>query len=567
MPTTRSLSQVIFNHLPESLLYDDEQGLFGKVTNVEGTLDSSIDVNRLADRIRSEIDRWRQGDSEQAGTVNPDVGFLQPTDIEIIRPDMVEWEVFPYYFRCRKDGCSIWQYRDDLVSHQGHCHRCNSPLEQTRFVWIHHCGYLTTLAPGRRAHCKKHRERSLYLHDTGTFATSSWRCRECGHQAQIGFLECPQCNSTNPRPQPMRWNDPGVFSSVTFQMVNLNQENRQTLYAAPQRDTALRVMLSCQLAPGSGSVLRLASKTGTVCSQCGTAASPSARFCDQCGARLSHNNSNDQSIDQESALPITVVDDLVTCALLWDAPGTSSLRFQQHWNPVDRFGIADLAYIERFPVSLIGLGYRRQRSKRPATLCLFKANAAAKYIRVFTDSTAVEACELRLDADAVYSWLLDNAPISKESVETMAPQNAYDLLQILMDRDPSIEQLVLGLLHTVSHSYIIGLSWCSGMDLPSFSEQLLPGALATIVHAGDTSLGGLSSVFSQAAWQPLELAAEDLVACQLDPSCSDDDGGACVACIHLPLGCSMWNSALSRAYLFGGQTKEGYVIKRGFWER
>jgi hypothetical protein len=365
----------------------------------------------------------------------------------------------------------------------------------------------------------------------------------------------------------MKWNDPGVFSSVTFQMVNLNQEDRQTLYASVQRDNALEAMLSCQLAPGSGSVLKLADKTGTVCPQCGKAASTSAKFCDQCGASLSHSNSSNKSEDPESAFPAEVIDDLVTYALLWDAPGTSSMRFQQQWNPIDRFGVADLIYIEKFPVSLIGLGYRRQRSKRPATLCLFKANAATKTIRVFTDSTEVEACELRLDANAVLSWLLDNNFITEESVSTISSKNAYDQLQILVNRDPSVEQTVIGLLHTVSHAYIIGLSWCSGMDLPSFSEQLLPGALTTIVHAGDTSLGGLSSVFSQTPLQPLELAAEDLVACQLDPSCSDDDGGACVACIHLPLGCSMWNSALSRAFLFGGQTKEEYVIKRGFWER
>jgi len=565
MPTTRSLTQVIFNHLPGSLIYDDEQGLLGKVTNVEGTLDSSIDVNRLADRIRSGIDQWRQGDGNQTGMVNPDVGFLQPTDIEIVRPEVVEWEVFPYYYRCRKDGCGIWQYRDDLISHQGHCHRCNSALEQTPFVWIHHCGYLTTLAPGRRAHCKTHKERSLYLYDTGTFTTSSWRCRDCGHQAQIGFLECPQCNSTNPRPQPMKWNDPGVFSSVTFQMVNLNQEDRQTLFAAPQRDTAFKLMLSCQLAPGSKSILKLADKMGAVCSQCGTASPPLAKFCNQCGAPLTPSNSSGESGAQESEFPTEVIDDLVTYALLWDTPGTSSLRTQQTWNPVDRFGIADLAHIEKFPVSLVGLGYRRQRSKRPATLCLFKATASTKSIRVFTDSTNVEACELRLDSSAVLEWLSNNDFVGKESVETTS-ENAFERLQVLMNNESSIESIVLGLLHTVSHAYIIGLSWCSGMDLPSFSEQLLLGALTTIIHAGDTSLGGLSSVFLQAPWQPLELAAEDLVACQLDPSCSEDDGGACVACIHLPLGCSMWNSALSRAYLFGGQTKEGYVIKRGFWE-
>lgn len=564
MPTTRSLPQVIFKHLPGSLFYDDEQGLLGLVTNVEGKLDSSIDVNRLADRIRHQIDQWRQGADGEGGVVNPDVVYLQPHDIDVVRPESVEWEIFPYYFRCRREDCGIWQYRQDLVNNQGRCHRCQSPLEQTPFVWVHHCGYITPLAPGKRQHCSKHKERSIYLYNTGTFTTSSWRCRECGHQTQVGFLECPQCTSTKPRPQPMKWNDPGVFSSITFQLVNLSQEDRQRFYVASRRDAALEAVLSCQLAPGSEAALDLADKSGTICSNCGTPASTSAKFCNQCGALLSkqaHVELNDEII------PAAAIDDLVTYALLWDLPGTSSLRFEEPWVPAERFGMADLVFLERFPVSLVGLGYRRQRSKRPATLCLFPPRTVTKTMRVFTNSTEVEACGVRLDALSVLNWLHANEFSTENSEEELpVSSNGFDKLQVMMSSNPVIGEVVSGLLHTVSHAYIIGLSWCSGMDLPSFSEELLPGALTTIVHASDTALGGLSSVFSQTPWQPLELAAEDLVACQLDPSCSEDDGGACVACLHLPLGCAQWNSALSRAYLFGGETKEGYVIKRGFWQ-
>ena len=567
MPTTRSLPQVIFNHLPGSLIYDDEQGLLGLVTHVHGNLDSSIDVNRLAHRVRGAIERWEQGDNDQGGVVNPAIGYLQPGDIEIVRPESVEWKLFPDYFRCRRAGCGVWQYRQDLLDNEGHCQRCQSPLEQTPFVWVHHCGYLTALAPGTRAHCNRHRERALYLHDTGRFTTSSWRCRECGHQAQVGFLQCRQCGSTDPRPQPMKWNDPGAFSSVTLQMVNLNQEERQRLDAATQRDVAMRGVLSGQLAAGCGSTLKLAEKNGLICSGCGTPASVSAKFCDQCGARIAHGGGEAIVEDAEVLLPSETVEDLVTYALLYDLSGTSSLSSGESCEPGRLWGIAELLHLERFPVSLVGLGYRRQRSKRPATLCLFVSTAPTKKIRVFTHSAEVEACGVRLDPQAVLAWLYDNnlariAP-NRSSSGSSGP---FELVQALTSCEPAVKQVVSGLLHTVAHAYIVGLSWCSGMDLTSFSEEILPGALTAIVHAGDTSLGGLSSVFFQTPWQPLQLAADTLVACQLDPSCSEDDGGACVACLHLPLGCSQWNSGLSRAYLFGGQTKEGHDICRGFWQ-
>lgn len=157
-------------------------------------------------------------------------------------------------------------------------------MEQTPFVWVHHCGYLAPLAPGKGAHCPRHRERSLYLYDTDTFTSSSWRCRECGHQAQIGFLQCPQCTSTSLRHQPMRCNDPGVFSSVTFQMVNLRQEDRQRICAPNKRDRALEAVLSGDMAPGIGAVLDFADRIGTICPRCGAQAMASAKSCDQCGA-------------------------------------------------------------------------------------------------------------------------------------------------------------------------------------------------------------------------------------------------------------------------------------------
>ncbi len=570
MPTSRSIPQVIFNHLPGSLIFIEEQGLFGQVTNVDGHVDSSIDVNRLANRINVAIDKWREGDEDGRGQINPDIGYLQPTDIEVINPVSVEWEIFPYYYRCRKQGCGVWQYRGDLIQNQGHCHRCGSPLEQTPFVWVHHCGYLTTLASGKKAHCNVHKERSLYLYDTRTFATSSWRCHECGHQRQVGFLQCPQCNSTKPRPQPMRWNDPGVYSGVNLQMINLSQEDRYRLLGGQRLNEAINAVLSCAFIPGNSLALEMSDVSSDICSNCGKPVPVSAKYCDQCGTSIHQSETNTTNGSSTVIVPEEVMDDLVTYTLLWDLPGTSSLRCNGDWDNENRFGVDDLIYLERFPISLVGLGFRRQRSKRPATLCLYHpaTGASTKSLRVFTYSTDVEACAIRLSPKAVFEWLnVNNVTENEDTVLSSSPSEILTELNILSQQYPVVRKMIIGLLHTVSHAYIIGQTWCSGMDLPSFSEALLPGALTTIIHAGDNSLGGLSAVFTQTPWQPLEMAAEDLTACQLDPSCSDDDGGACVACLHLPRGCELWNSALSRAYLFGGEIGEGQIIEKGFWDK
>ncbi len=563
MPTTRSRPQIIFRHLPGSLFYDDEQGVQGLVKDVTGKLDSSIDLNRLADRIRQWIDAWKEQSEGEPGKVSPDVDYLQPTDIQVVYPEFVGWELFPYYFRCTRNDCGIWQYRRDVEENQGRCVRCErASLQQTPYVWVHHCGYIVPLVPGGAAHCPRHGEKLLYLHDTGTFSTSSWRCRGCGHQATFGFMNCRQCGMGDPRPQPMRWDDPGTYSSVTMQIINLREERRQRLLAAENRDSALQAVFTRVIEAGQDSIVVMAEASDRVCPGCGSEVSNSAHFCAECGSRLQIPEGTDQV---PSSVPGEALDDMVTYALLWDLPGSKSLASTKMWNSGSHYHASDILYLERFPVSLVGLGYRRQLSKPPATLRLFDATISSKSIRVFTNSADVEAWAIRLDPASVWNWLVSN----DVGIDAKRPEGECEMLsalQVQMSLSESVHTAVTGVLHSVSHAAIIGLSWCSGMDLPSFSEELLPRALTTVVHAGDTSLGGLSSVFEQTPWQPLEMASGDLVACQLDPACTEDDGGACIACLHLPRGCTMWNTNISRAYLFGGRSKDLDVIEHGFWQ-
>ena len=564
MPTTRSRPQVLINHLPGSLLYDDDLSCLGRVTSVDGPQDVSLDMNQLAEQVRLEIERWKNPPEGTGGNVTPDPGFVQPTDIEAIQPEAVEWERFPFYFRCGQSSCGVWQYKAEVLENEGRCKKCGqSGLEQTPYIWVHHCGFITPLVPGTARHCRRHGDRSLFFHDTRSFVTSSWRCRECSHQAPTGFQPCRQCASVDPRPQPMRWDDPGAFSSETFQMLNLPQATAEILLQAPRRDSALRGVVGSQIPPGSGAVMSFLDETAENCPQCETPVGAAAKFCPQCGASLPDRDASDDSGD---SIEGEITGEAVALAQLWDMPGTESLRRNQGVGALESSGVADLLFVEHFPVSLVGLGFRRQLSKRPATLNLFPARNSSKAMAVFTNSTEVEALGLRLDAGAILKWLASNGKIAQEVVDDALEHDEMGKLSAIRSLAPDAMSAVSGLLHTASHAFIYGLSWCSGMDVTSFRELILQSVLTTFVHAGDSALGGLSSVFRQAPLQPLDMAAADLVACQLDPACSDHDGAACVACVFLPLGCAMWNSELSRAYLFGGKISESETIENGLWQ-
>jgi len=66
-------------------------------------------------------------------------------------------------------------------------------------------------------------------------------------------------------------------------------------------------------------------------------------------------------------------------------------------------------------------------------------------------------------------------------------------------------------------------------------------------------LGGLQALLESELHMLLDALVDDEHRCALDPGC-EDNGAACAVCLHLgEPSCSMFNTALSRKALAGGQ--------------
>jgi hypothetical protein len=238
-----------------------------------------------------------------------------------------------------------------------------------------------------------------------------------------------------------------------------------------------------------------------------------------------------------------------------------------------RVGVHDLVLVDSFPLTTATLGFTRHTSGPPAWLTgLQTIEDRGKQLHpIYTHTVETEAWMVQLGAVAVALWLIENGvePFAAELAGIIAAHQRDErtLKEWFIERlaridsdlctpeDLKLHAVVFSLLHTYSHVLLLSLATQSGLEAGSLGEVILADALGFVVYAGDTDLGAFSAAFTQMAGVVFSEVADAYASCKLDPSCSQDDGGACVGCIQLQHGCQTWNEHLSRSYLFGGPTK------------
>jgi hypothetical protein len=107
--------------------------------------------------------------------------------------------------------------------------------------------------------------------------------------------------------------------------------------------------------------------------------------------------------------------------------------------------------------------------------------------------------------------------------------------------------MVFGLLHTFSHLAVRQAALLCGLDRPSLSEYLLPGALTFALycnHRFGATIGALTALFEQSLAEWLN-AIRETRRCVYDPVCRDRASN-CHSCTHLAeTSCRFFNLNLS----------------------
>lgn len=555
----RSVSQVIYRHLPGSVLYDDDSEVIGLVTNVEGSIDEVVDAKRLARAVTRQLSLWVEGGGELRGLAAP----VRPDQLTAIRPAVASWTPFPPEVKC--PNCS----RVANIADPGFapwCTNCRSRVLQLRYVYIHQCGNLSYLRPLNQITCPRHARTALSFVDTGRFATAMWRCQSCTYERNIGIVPCGAgCVLTDAMEQEgltatLRgavWSDPWVFHPQLARFVNVDEELSSQLTSSPEGCKLILNAAAGALPAGRGAMVQALADGGAHCLQCGRPLTVGARFCAQCGVAVPNASSSGPG-------PMLEADsELATLALLRDAPQSRSLAAEardparpRHTVAAARLGtlgVRDVTYVANFPVTMGAFGYSRILSRPPAALRAFQTDGDR--LRVYTDSRSTEGWLVQLDADSLSRWLHQNG-IDPGEYDAGGPLGQFALGAAIAGTDEYIT-----LLHSLAHAAVQALARLGGLEDDSLAEILMPEAMSFAIYASSGELGALAAVFDQSIVAFAEELPAGLATCRFDPVCSELENAACLECLQLARSCERYNSNLSRAVLINQPSSE----TQGYW--
>jgi len=588
--TKRSIGQVVFRHTPGSLVALDEYGVYGQVTEVRGDPDSDVDKNTLFKKVKWFLNKW---DEESNGKIRGfELSDLQRDSLVAIRPQRVLWEFIPQMlFECTDVNCKVVISCAD-GRFNGKCPRCKKSLRQFRYVWFHQCGNLRPMMPILQVKCPIHNRDFLYLYDTGRrFRTAYWKCRECNYERSIGMLQCSEPTCTGKPDSYLRasvWNDPWVYFPQVITFVNLKDEDIKPVIESPIKEELFISSYLGLISAGKDEIKKKAenSTINKNCISCGRQIDFDSIYCKYCNAKQPDVVSDPKTTYKELSPTIFSEDsELVTYVALRDLERTLSFReergklkdnedlekrayYDEALNSINKIGLSDILLIGDFPLTYSAVGYTRFQSKPQVWLRAFPpARSTGTKIPIYTNCITTEALMFQLSASFILKWLKVNnlipESLANEKLDSLDEANAklwlLELLNDELETDEeklSLKTIIKELIHSMSHVFLQSVSIESGMDIASFGELLLPNTLSFIIYAGESDVGGVTATFNQGLRSLLAAVSDQLRSCKFDPSCSEDDDGACVGCLQLPRGCVEFNERLSRAYIFGGKTKK-----------
>jgi|GEM_PF-6682216 len=248
----------------------------------------------------------------------------------------------------------------------------------------------------------------------------------------------------------------------------------------------------------------------------------------------------------------------------------------------NELGIDELCLVEDFPVVSAVFAWSRmsftpeydnQGKKSKTTLHSFNngTNEDGK-TPIYIDNGKCEGLMIKINPLKVIEWLRTNGYEIKLELEDDLSARYYlaKAMKKLMPFEEldktGVNYMVYTLVHTMAHVAMKAISGISGFEIQGLSEYLFPEELSFIIYSNKTDfvIGGMHTIFEeQADLFRMRMISRDLAICMHDPLCSEENNGACHACVFLPeISCSDFNKNLSRNVLFGSEK----LKLKGFWE-
>ena len=558
MRTSRGISQVVFNFLPDQTF--DHGGRSWKVDRWSDPSMLPVDIDVVRAALRRVTYPWTAN-----GLDNGFAERLAAEELRVVAPSEdggVKAVPFPESWYCRK--CFRVAKSIEAPCVCGH-----NRWGQLAFVAFHECGRLETpwVPP-----CKEHGQVRVNLPSSASMSDLVFDCPICKQVTSRGFphMKCPCGKGTYSHNlhraavvytgrSTVIVNPPSASEAAALKSQSGREQvlewalqgmqERKPLEGAPTVDSLVAAMVAQGVDEATARVAAEAAAAKDASVERG-----SASRAELSGEGLELASEAALLLAYATASGRTLVSDLAAQA----SPVLQPRYAVKYPKAIEESGLEAVELLDEFPVMNAAFGF--SRGGHPAgqsTLRWFRtANGAP---RIHGQLAKTEALLFRLDPVKVLQWAASQGhAVSPSNDRREARVRLLTQARIpAAGEDPSSDTLgadLLRLLHSYSHRVMRRISAFAGIDRDSLSEYLIPEHLTFAIYAaarGDFVLGGLQALFEHDLAEALEEIVNGEHRCALDPGCTAH-GGACVACLHVgEPSCRLFNQFLDRRTLFG----------------
>ena len=622
MKMTRGKQQILFNYLPGKTFDFDKSNRLAQITSIRGMQKNDMNVNLVLQAIEQYTSAWQENLASIFHKPRPDQFVL-------LQPTRVYSQTYPKVLWCQEKSCGRvfdCNGRDQLPSNCLNCRR--GQLIQLRWIKVHRCGHIEELTPPYRCQKCGPAGSQFRLDTRGSERITGfrWICDKCNQATNLFGGYCTACDwqemtgLTDTRLRQMSievhragrtyyshyvelLNQPGSEMNAFLSMDDWQLVTAASFLELPQMQGQLLMRFPERRSQNSQARFELSEDEVAQLLDIGYTDAKIEQYREMQEAlsgiqQTSSQNQSATNISQFLVEQTGVSEDIwrdsgqeMLEAVLPTQTGQTQELFHSD-NPLSNqqiackvarsMGVKRLTLTTDFPITLATFGFSRVAYEpNECRLNSFPADADHQgKFPIFVDVVQADAIIVRLDADRVWRWLVENKYSPTLPKNTSNPSmarrgyfvqlfNNISLRQLLTNEDAEA-RMVFGLLHTMSHLFVRRASLLCGLDQTSLAEYVLPRALTFAVYCGHSqgaTIGALASLFEQSIAEWLSQILSDTRRCLYDPVCDQQQGGNCHACTHLAeTSCRFFNLNLGRSFLFGGTDTELGEIQVGYFD-
>ena len=622
MKMTRGKQQILFNYLPGKTFDFDKSNRLAQITSIRGIQKNDMNVNLVLQAVERYTSAWQENLASIFHRPRPDQFVL-------LQPKRVYAQTYPKVMWCQEKSCGrVFDCtgRDRLPSICSNCRK--GQLIQLRWIKVHRCGHIEELTPPYRCKECNYTGSQFRLDTRGSERITGfrWICCNCNQAINLFGGYCRACNwqeitgTTDAHLKQMSievhragrtyyphyvelLNQPGSEMNAFLNMDGWQSVTAASFLELPEMQGQLLMHFAEKQRQVSQEQFELSEDEVTRLRDIGytEAQIEQHREMQEALGGIRRTSSESQSATN---IRRVLVEQSGVSEDTWNAAGQEMLEAvlpaqtgqiqelfhldnpssnQQTAGKIARsMGVKNLTLTTDFPMTLATFGFSRVAYEpNECRLNSFPADADHQgKFPIFVDVVQADAIIVRLDADRVWRWLVENkySPILPKNATNLSTArkgyfvqlfNNISLRQLLTNKEAEA-RMVFGLLHTMSHLFVRRASLLCGLDRTSLAEYVLPRALTFAVYCGHSqgaTIGALASIFEQSMAEWLSQILSDTRRCLYDPVCHQQHGGNCHACTHLAeTSCRFFNLNLGRAFLFGGSDDELGRIHMGYFD-